>query len=194
MKVIAEENDVKVVHFPKYFEIRWTEFVFRLINSVLQSWLALVLYMKKYQFTHKECDGYYKLLTSEENLKSMCHLADILSVFSRYQKKLQSNLTTLLDVRKYTESVKGRLQQLKETSLIGGWVSFLTDNLVTEKTGGTGEENTSTWKNYLHGIELQSPKKSRRREAHLFVTDKRKSESIINDTIETFFGYTIFHG
>lgn len=189
LKEIAQENNLKVVHFPKYFEIRWTEFISKLINSVLMSWVALVSYSKKFQKTHKECGGYYIFLTSEENLKMMCHLADVLSVFSHYQKSIQSDSTTLLDVQNYTESVKGRLDRLKKTPLTGGWASFLIENLVTEivptlAEGDVGGDATIP-KKKLHGIHLE-PMQKRRKQAHLFVTDKRSANSIINDTIESF--------
>ena len=82
------KNNTKVRHFPKYFEVRWSEFTYNRINSILTSWVTLVTYFNApEQKADKECNGYSSFLTNEANLSLMAHLADILSVFSHYQKK-----------------------------------------------------------------------------------------------------------
>lgn len=91
------------------------------------------LYFEKNEAA-KECDGYFKFLTSEENLKLISGLADILAVFSHYQKSLQSNSTTILDIAHFTSSVRNKLDALRTTSLLGGWVSTLNENLKNQNS------------------------------------------------------------
>jgi hypothetical protein len=52
-------------------------------------------------------------------------LADTLTVFSRYQQQLQSDSVTILDIDKLTANVKVKLNSLKGTPLLGGWVATL---------------------------------------------------------------------
>lgn len=42
---VASTNNFQLLRLPKLFSVRWTEFSFSLVNSVLTSWRALVLYM-----------------------------------------------------------------------------------------------------------------------------------------------------
>ncbi len=176
LKKTAREKNTKLMRFPKYFEVRWCEFTNNLINSILASWVTLVTYFENRR-NEKECNGYYRFLTNEENLCLMAHLADILSVFSHYQKKLQADTLTIVQLPKLTKSVKEQLENLKNTALIGGWVSQLTENL----TNRNEEDNTIV----LHGITLQRAKLSRRKTHHLYVTEKRNTTTVVNDAIES---------
>lgn len=124
-----------------------------------------------------ECKGYYDFLTKFENMKLISAFADILSVFAHYQKKLQSDSITMLDISKQTLSVKQKLDGLKQIDLIGGWVSTLNENLKNLNE----DENTIQ----LHGIKLKCEKPKRLRQHHLFVTERRSADSIINDAIES---------
>lgn len=88
LKTIAEKEKISVSHFPTYFEVRWTEFTSNLLNAILNSWLALVLYFKENVNDSKECKGYYDFLTKYENMKLISSLADVSSVFAYYKKKI----------------------------------------------------------------------------------------------------------
>ena len=46
LRQIAQDKKCSLLSLPKLFEVRWTEFSFSLMNAVLVSWHALVLFMK----------------------------------------------------------------------------------------------------------------------------------------------------
>ena len=58
LKNIAEFNNLMVCSFPKIFEIRWSEFTHLLVESILKSWNAIIMY-----FYSKTCNEARKLST-----------------------------------------------------------------------------------------------------------------------------------
>lgn len=70
----------------KIFEIRWSQFTFTLLRSVLVSWKAMILYFKR-NVKDGQCAGYLNYLTKLGNLKLIAFLADVLFVFKRFRKK-----------------------------------------------------------------------------------------------------------
>lgn len=184
LKKTSIEHQSKLLRFPKYFEVRWSEFTYDLINSILTSWITLVTYFREARRndrdkkTARECSGYHLFLTNLSNLSLMAHLADVLSVFSHYQKKLQADTLTVVQIPKMTKSLKEQLEKMKTTPLLGGWVSELTANLTNQS------EDDSTV--VLHGITLQKSKPlARRKRHHLYVTEKRDIMAVVHETIES---------
>jgi len=104
LKELASTNDLACRSLPKVFEVHWSEYTFSLVNSVLESWHALVLYMQ--QSHDKQAEGFETLLTNKTNLELLTFLADVLAVFSRFQKKIQSDNVTLLDIQREVTLVK----------------------------------------------------------------------------------------
>ena len=84
LKAVAEETKCPLLHLPKLFEVRWSEFSYALLNAVLVSWKVLVEYMKS--SSDSECRGFLKFLLTEDNLLLLSFLADCLFVFKRYKK------------------------------------------------------------------------------------------------------------
>lgn len=124
---IAKKNSCKLMRIPAFFQVRWTEFSFSLINSILISWHALVLFMQDSK--EKEAKGCLLFLTNLDNLRLLSFLADTLLVFSRYQQKLQSDFITILDLTKETNFVAQKLKSIYTENLLGGWVNTLQDEL-----------------------------------------------------------------
>lgn len=130
LQKVAAENQFELLSLPKIFDIRWTEFSHKLAENLLRSWRALVLYFtinKK----NAQCAGYLAYLLDVENLKFIAFLADVLNIFSRYHKKIQSNDLTLMSLTTHTNMLKTSLTKLKQTCLVGGWEEQL-QNDVTE--------------------------------------------------------------
>lgn len=116
---IADENKLELFSLPKIFEIRWSQFTHSLLHNLLRSWHALVIYFK---INEKEAtaSGYAKFLTNLDNLKTAAFLADILSIFQRYHRRIQSNDLTLLSLAKNVKLLQAALTDMKEHKLIGG--------------------------------------------------------------------------
>ena len=120
-----------------------------LIKVVLRR--ALVTYFRK--SNEKEATGILSFLSKKPNL----HLADLLTVFSRYQQPLQSDSVTLIDM-----------------DILGGWVEALSEQ-VSEEEGGYI---------FLKGVELNRRNTWHRDYHHLYVTDTMDSDTIKNGIIE----------
>ena len=58
----------------------------------------------------------------------MCFVADLLFVFKVFQKKLQSDSITIVDIKPEVEKFKKRIDKLSESSLIGGWEEDFKEN------------------------------------------------------------------
>ena len=91
--------------------------------------------------------------------------------FSRFQKKIQSDNVTLLDIQREVTLVKTSICSLQKTPLLGGWVSSL------EAQSQLVESDERSFY-MLKGIELTSDEPRRRRGHHLFVTDRRNLSAI----------------
>ena len=84
LKNIAEYNTIIVCSFLKIFEKQWNEFTHQLVESILKSWNALIMYLNSTTCT--ETRGFSTYLCNEHNLRLLCFIADVLIIFSRYQK------------------------------------------------------------------------------------------------------------
>lgn len=120
LEQIGEENDAKVNRLPKFHAIRWCQFSFSLLKNVLISWEALVLYFMKYP---KSADavGYLRYLTSVNNLKLIAFMADVLFVYQRFQKMIQSDRLTIISLMSNIASLKKQLEKLESAPLPGGF-------------------------------------------------------------------------
>ena len=122
-------NGLKVRRLPTYYEVRWAEFSESLIVAVLQSWQALVLY-----FATKDVGdaaNFRKSLTNADKVKLMCFVADLLFLLSNFQKTLQSDSLTILDIKPKLETFQKKLDKLTNEPLIGGWEETLSDSSAT---------------------------------------------------------------
>jgi hypothetical protein len=121
----------------------------------------------------KAASGFLAFLTNVNTLELITLLTHVLAVFSRYQKNLQSDSTTILDVQRLTSHVKAKLLSLKQTELIGGWVSALREQM----TNVDGQ-------NCLKDVSFHAS--SRRTKKHnLFVTDKRDISAVKLEIIDS---------
>jgi len=102
---------------PTVYEVRWTEFSYALLNSVLVSWKAFVSFLK--QSPDVAAMGHMNFLISFSNLQLLVFLADVLFVYERFQKRLQSDSTTLIDMHDAVINVKSTLNAMKSQPLTG---------------------------------------------------------------------------
>jgi hypothetical protein len=172
LKDVAEENNCDLLVLPVLFEIRWTEFNYNLLHAVLTSWQCLVLCMKK--SNEKPAPGFLSFLLKKDNLSLLTFLADVLTIFSRYQKQLQADSITICDMDKLTCQVRARLTDLKERPLLGGWVEALEEQIITLDSG----------LQMLKGVELIPTMQNRRKSHHLYVPDHRNVESVCNEVVD----------
>lgn len=71
LKKIAADNGLEDLALPKLFTIRWTEFSTTIINSMLRSWRALMMYFDAKKDEDATAKGYFKFLSNVENLQTI---------------------------------------------------------------------------------------------------------------------------
>eukprot|EP00795_Rhopilema_esculentum_P015885 gene15884-7217_t len=117
LEKVAKVEGLTVLCFPKYFEFRWAEFTAALLDAILCSWQALV------KFNVEQCDAegkkFPKFLTKKDNLLLMCFVADLLSLIKVFEKKLQSDSLTIVDIEPEAEKFYERVNKLSTGSLLG---------------------------------------------------------------------------
>lgn len=128
LKQIAHERGLKLLSIPKIFKIRWTEWTYTTVVNLLKSWNVLMIYFEKNERDAK-VSGYYTFLLKLENMKLIVFLADILQVYKRYHKLVQSDNLTIVSLVNYIESLKLQLNGLQSDDLTGGWSEEFTKSL-----------------------------------------------------------------
>jgi hypothetical protein len=165
---IAKLQGLTIKHLPKYVDVRWTEFTYRLLSNRLYSWRAIVACMKSMMQTDSAAKGHLAALTDETKLKTTCLVADIRMLYSRFQKSIQDNDLTLLQLSKEVEDVKKSIKDLHDNPLAGGRESTCCSNIASN-----GE---------IYNVQLAT--RNRRREKHhQFVSDRRDYAAIRNEVI-----------
>ena len=98
----AKEQDLNVRRLPKYYEVRWTDFTAGLTDAVLSSWRAIMVFCERSE--EEQANGFGKLLSNKDNLMLMCLLGDVLFLLKVFQKKLQGDDVTIVDIVPETRS------------------------------------------------------------------------------------------
>lgn len=114
---------------PKLFTIRWTQFTFHLLTSLLRSWHALMAYFDSNKDNDCTEMVFFRFLSKIENLRIIAFLADLLQIYSRYHKKTQDNKLTLVSLIHSINSLKSAIIALKEAGLFGGWEETLNSQI-----------------------------------------------------------------
>jgi uncharacterized protein YnzC (UPF0291/DUF896 family) len=163
---IAEERGLSLLHLPQYFDIRWSEFTAKLFHNILVSWRALVAYFESSNADQK----FGKLLTNKSNLELLCFLADLLFILQNFQKKLQSDTITIVDLQPELQKFVAKLETLKERPILGGW---------EEEFKKEYSENESKF----CGLTLWT-KEKRCQNRNLFVSEKRDFSAVRFECLE----------
>lgn len=150
LKTVAKEHNMNLTVLPKLFTIRWTEFSFDILNSVLRSWHALVTYLDINNDNDSTELGYLRFLTKFENLQVISFLADLLQIYSRFHKKIQRDKLTIVNLMQSIRALKNALFDLKQGALFGGWEETLKNEIeygeydeLTLKSVKIGDDNHS---------------------------------------------------
>ena len=122
--------------------MRWTQYKAQLFQNIISSRCVIMTYSK--EGTEPQEQGFFEKLKDYDFLRLMCFIVDLTSLFSRFQKKPQSDSVMVFDIKESLERSLSRLQQLNENKpLVGGWEEHLSNN-VTEQDG----------MKYLHSFKL----------------------------------------
>lgn len=72
---------------------------------MLESWKAIVMYCN-WEGNDAAATGYGRFLSNLENMKLISFMADVLNIFKRYHKNLQSDKLTIVGSTKYVDLLK----------------------------------------------------------------------------------------
>lgn len=167
LKKIAKDNNLTLLSIPKMFEIRWTQWTYNTVINVLKSWKALMFYFEQVENCDKEAAAYKVFLSNITNLKLITFIADVLHVYQRYQKNLQSDSLTIVTLAKQIKGLKATLDNFENDDLIGGCAD---------------EDNT-----FLKGIELSDNEITRTAKKRNFVQIRCDILATLKDSLQNRF-------
>ena len=99
----------------------------------------------------------------------ICFVADMLLLFKNFQKKLQADSITIVDIDPEVQKLQKRLDNLSNSPLLGGWEEAFNENF---------DEQSNTF----CGIQVWV-KVRRHSEDNPYATDRRQFSAIRNDSI-----------
>lgn len=151
LQTVAKENNLKLCSIPKIFMIRWTEWTHSTVVAVLKSWNALVIYFVKNE-KDPSAAGHANFLKNFCYRQLIAFVADVLHIYHRFHKKVQSESLTIVNLAKYIDLLTSALNGLRDNNLVGGWAEQLKQNIINdENDGGT----------FLKGIEIVTENSTR---------------------------------
>ena len=112
----------------------------------------------------------------------MSYLVDVITIFSRFQCKLQSDSITLLDTGDHVKTVKSPTKKLKQDPLLSGWMEIFNKQLVVQSD--EDDENT-----VLCGQELRTAKPRRNQHHNLFVSETRDVNAVKNEIVDSLINF-----
>ena len=129
---IAADNNLTVRRFPKLYEVRWSEFTTALLDSVLVSWKVLMKYFTSRSQTASDGDEsrFRIALTKVDNVR-LCFLADLLFLLQNFQKKLQSDSITIIDLKPQLSVFIQKVIATEKAPLLGGCEEVLAREMQT---------------------------------------------------------------
>lgn len=157
LKQTAQSNSLPIpLRFSKYFEVRWSEYVYSLFYVTLRNWRACVTYFQAEKLT-----GFLKPLISYSRLHFLTFITDILYIFKNFQKACQSDSLSILDLLTLTETLFDKLEHCKQNCAEDGWEKVFLNNV---KSDGQ--------KTHFYGIELEKEVPSRTKRGTFSFTAK----------------------
>lgn len=114
----AIDGNRKAVSFPAFFEVRWAEYEYQLLNAL---WTNLPMCLKHWIGSNcKEAAGYMRKWTEVGRIRMLLVTLDVLWLLTRFQTTLQSNACIIFDVAAEAKSLTGHLQRMLTDPFPGG--------------------------------------------------------------------------
>ena len=159
---------MRIVAFPAYFEVRWTEYVHQLLNAVWINLPAVLTQLK--QSCDNDARAFAHKWTEVGRLRLLVITIDVLWLLSRMQVALQRDTCTVFDINREAALLRDNLSSLKSDALVGGDEEKF-NKLLCQQTTANGQVY------HFQGHQLWQ--KFRRSNKHnAFVTDQRDVSAI----------------
>lgn len=132
LELISTANHLDLMKIPKIFKVRWSEYTYNVIRSIIVSWNALILFFRANP-RDGTAVGFLAYLTKFETLKILFFMGDTMALFHRFHTKIQSDSLTIISLNSHVKSAISALNDLKAGPLLGGHEETFSGNL--EKDG-----------------------------------------------------------
>lgn len=172
LKKIASKHNLTYLVMPKLFEIRWVEYTFQLVKSIINNWHAIILYCD--ENCDAQSNGFRAFLCDINNLRLITFCADLLFTYKRFQKQLQSDSLMLPSFCLIVRNFISFITSLRDQKLIGGFEAKLCDQIIVEDG-----------KYLLKNIELSDKSKTTRRPAPVIDDIRKKVIDSLTEFLNT---------
>lgn len=115
---------MKPLRYPKYFEVRCTEYTHNLFAAVLRNWRGSIKY-----FQLEKLNKQLRRWLSYNRIHLMALLCDILTITKRFQKLFESNSITVFDIDTKKTDYLNRMEHIKTGSIDKGWEEMFLQNI-----------------------------------------------------------------
>lgn len=164
----ATQNGLSTpLRYPRFFAVRWVEYVFNLFYAVLRNWRASIIY-----FEAEQLQDQLTYWTQYDTLHFLTFLTDVLGLVKRFQKSCQSDTITLIEVSKLSDSLFTKLDRCKVEHIDNGWEDLFLKSVVSN-----GNDV------FLFGIKLQTTISIRTRR-NVISFNQQKRNHIIQTLIQ----------
>jgi len=108
LQKIADERLYQLCQFPRYFQVRWTQFNYQLLESVLKNWKAPTKYFQRSQWV-------FMKFTDKDTLQLTCLLTNLLVLYKRFHQCFEDDNILIFDIGKMKNALVARLDELKKS-------------------------------------------------------------------------------
>lgn len=124
--VATRKNLRKPLRYPKFFAVRWVEYLYNLFYAVLRNWHTSIKYFElNVDATHQ-----LHFWLQYDTLRFCTFLIDVLCLLKTFQKACQSDSITLIEVAKLKHNLLKELGECENTKIEGGWEELLGQKIV----------------------------------------------------------------
>ena len=135
LKKLADEHSYQLCHFPRYFDVRWTQLTYQLLECVLKNWRVSAKYFEDCADDDREAKGFLAKWADKGTLHLTCFVADFLYVYKKFYQSFEDDNILIFDIPKKKNILVARLDEMKRKPLAGGWVENFLSNLVAVNNG-----------------------------------------------------------
>jgi len=167
IKEAAKQNNMDVCQFPSVKDIRFTQYSYALLSSTLKNYNPMITHLQGE--SGAEAAGFLSKWQDRDTVKLTAILCDVLFLYKRFQKLIQSDSMTVFDVDISRQHCVTEIEKLLDRCLPGGYE----EKLIANNSGG--EDNKVTFA----GIELHETLRRPKRRNHLFVTTRDRDVNAI---------------
>jgi hypothetical protein len=167
IKLVAAESKTSFTQFPSVKDIRFTEYSYTLLSSVLSNYKPMIIHLQK-RVSDPEAEGILNKWRDADTVQCAAVLCDALYLYKRFQKQIQGDQITVFDLESTRDHCVTGLKKLMGRCLPGGYEEMLKTN----------DEVATFCDLKLH--RRQSRAATRK---HLFVTTKGRDVTAIKSEI-----------